>query len=147
MAAPRFAMTVVTLGVGDFARSVAFYEALGLKRKMRATGDAVAFFDAGNVVISLFRWDMLAEDANIPAAPRPEAFRGITLACNCRSEAEVDATLNHAVSIGATLLKPAHKTDYGGYSGYFADPDGHPWEVVIAPGLVPSEDGKVRLPD
>lgn len=147
MAAPKFAMTVVTLGVNDFARSVAFYEALGLTRKMRATGDVVAFFDAGNVVISLFRWDGLAQDANIPATSPSAGFRGITLACNCRSEAEVDAKLAYAVSIGATLLKPAHKTDYGGYSGYFADPDGHPWEVVIAPGLVPSEDGKVRLPD
>ena len=140
-------MTVVTLGVSDFARSVAFYEALGLTRKMRATGDAIAFFDAGNVVVSLFRWDMLAQDANIPPAPRPQGFRGITLACNCLSESEVDAMLDYAIRVGATLLKPAHKTDYGGYSGYFADPDGHPWEVVIAPGLVPAEDGRVRLPD
>jgi hypothetical protein len=147
MPTPKFAMTVVTLGVSDFARSVAFYEALGLTRKMRATGDKVAFFDAGNVVLSLFRWDMLAEDAAIAAAPRPQTFRGVTLACNCRSEAEVDIALDHAVSIGAKMLKPAHKTDYGGYSGYFADPDGHPWEVVMAPGLIPSADGKLMLPD
>jgi predicted lactoylglutathione lyase len=147
MRKPEFAMTVVTLGVTDFAGSVAFYEALGLTRRMRATGDAIAFFDAGNVVVALFRWGMLAEDAGIPANPRPQAFRGMTLACNCCSEAEVDAMLAHAISVGATSLKAAHKTDYGGYSGYFADPNGHPWEVVFVPGLVPAADGKVRLPD
>jgi predicted lactoylglutathione lyase len=147
MPSPKFAMTVVTLGVSDFTRSVSFYEALGLKRKFRATGDAVAFFDAGNVIVSLFRWDELADDAKIVAAPRPQAFRGITLACNCNSKAEVDALLDHAVGIGAVLLKSAHKTNYGGYSGYFADPDGHPWEVVVAPGLTLGADGKITLPD
>lgn len=147
MQPPKFGLTVVTLGVSDFARSVRFYEALGLKRKLRATGDKVAFFDAGPVVLALFRWEMLAEDAAIAAEPRPQGFRGTTLACNCRSEAEVDALLDHAVSVGGKRLKPAHRTDYGGYSGYFADPDGHPWEVVIAPGLMPSADGKLSLAD
>jgi predicted lactoylglutathione lyase len=143
----KFALSVVTLGVTDFARSVRFYEELGLKRKMRATGDQIAFFEAGPVVVALFRWDELAADAMIAAQPRPAAFRGMTLACNCRSEAEVDATLAHAISIGATLLKPAQKTDYGGYCGYFTDPDGHPWEAVIAPGLVPDAEGRIVLPD
>jgi catechol 2,3-dioxygenase-like lactoylglutathione lyase family enzyme len=146
MQPPKFAITVVTLGVTDFARSVHFYEALGLERKMRATGDQIAFFDASGVVFALFRWDDLAADALLPAQPRPQAFRGMTLACNCRSEAEVDAALAHALSIGATLLKPAQKTDYGGYCAYFADPDGHPWEVVVAPELIPSEDGRIKLP-
>jgi catechol 2,3-dioxygenase-like lactoylglutathione lyase family enzyme len=142
-----FVLTAVTLGVSDFARSVAFYEALGMTRKFKATGDAVAFFDAGGVVLALFRWDMLAADANLAETPRPGAFRGVTLARNCRTETEVDAVLAHAVAIGATLIKPAHKTDYGGYSGYFADPDGHPWEVVIAPGFSVLPDGRVTLPE
>jgi predicted lactoylglutathione lyase len=142
-----FVLTVVTLGVSDFARSVRFYEALGLTRKMRATGDAVAFFDAGGVVLALYRWDLLAEDACLPDSPRPQTFRGITLARNYRSDAEVDEALAHAVRIGATLLKPAQKTSYGGYSGYFADPDGHAWEVVRAPGMTFTPDGRLILPD
>jgi catechol 2,3-dioxygenase-like lactoylglutathione lyase family enzyme len=143
----RFGLTVVTLGISDFDRSVRFYEALGLTRKMKETADQIAFFDAGSVIVALFRWDDLAADAQLPAAPRPQAFRGMTLACNCRSEAEVDEVVAHALSVGATLLKPAQRTDYGGYCAYFADPDGHPWEAVIAPGLVPDADGRIALPE
>jgi hypothetical protein len=142
---PRF--TVVTLGVGDMRTSIAFYEALGFARKFRATGEAVAFFDTGATVIGLFPWDQLAQDVTLPENPRPNAFRGMTLAWNCNSAEEVDAVLDFAVSKGAELLKPAHKTDYGGYSGYFADPDGHPWEVVIAPNIEVGEDRRVYLPD
>jgi catechol 2,3-dioxygenase-like lactoylglutathione lyase family enzyme len=142
-----FALNAVTLGVTDFARSVRFYEALGLKRKMRATGDAIAFFDAGGLVLALFAWTMLAEDAALADEPRPQAFRGTTLARMCRSDAEVDAVMAHALSIGARLLKAAHHTSFGGYSGYFADPDGHPWEAVRAPGFSFAEDGRVILPE
>jgi hypothetical protein len=142
-----FVLNVVTLGVSDFHRSVRFYEALGFRRRMRATGDEIAFFDAGGVVLALYRWHMLAEDAALPDEPRPEAFRGTTLARNCRSEAEVDAALAHALGVGGKLLKPAQRTSYGGYSGYFADPDGHAWEVVYVPKLVPSADGRLTLPD
>jgi uncharacterized protein len=144
---PVFALNVVTLGVNDFARSVGFYEALGLKRKMRATGDEIAFFDAGGVVLALFRWHLLARDAALSELPRPQAFRGTTLARMCRSDAEVDARMQHALSIGARLLKVAHRSPFGGYSGYFADPDGHPWEVVRAPGFSFTDDGRVTLPD
>ena len=143
----QFGLNVVTLGVHDFATSVRFYEALGLTRKMRATGDAIAFFDAGGVVLALFPWHLLAEDAMLPHLPRPAAFRGITLACMCRSDAEVDLLMKRAVDIGARLLKPAQHTSFGGYSGYFADPDGHTWEVVRAPGFSITDDGRVMLPD
>src|ERR1700682_4759998 len=95
-----FALNAVTLGVTDFARSVRFYEELGLERKMKATGDEIAFFDAGGLVLALFRWSALAEDAALPEFPRPPAFRGSTLARMCRSDAEVDAVMAHAVSIG-----------------------------------------------
>jgi len=142
---PRF--TVITLGVADMRTSIAFYEALGFERKFRATGEAVAFFDTGATVIGLFPWDQLAVDANLPDQPRPQAFRGVTLAWNCNSAEEVDAVLDFAVSKGAALLKGAKTTDYGGYSGYFADPDGHPWEVVVAPGLEVGDDRRVHLPD
>src|SRR5215475_3688059 len=106
---PRF--TVVTLGVSDMRASIAFYEALGFARKFRATGEAVAFFDTGATVIGLFPWDQLAQDAMLPEHPRPEAFRGVTLAWNCRSAEEVDEVIKFAISKGAQLMKPAHKTD------------------------------------
>jgi len=140
-------LTVVTLGVSDMRASIAFYEALGFARKFRATGEAVAFFDAGGIVLGLFPWDQLAQDATLPDHPRPNTFRGTTLAWNCRSVEEVEAVLEFAISKGASMLKPAHTTDYGGYSGYFADPDGHPWEVVVAPGIEVGEDRRVHLPD
>ena len=140
-------LTVVTLGVADMPRSIAFYESLGFKRKMRATGDEVAFFDTGASVLALYPWDKLAADAKLPDRPTPTAFRGITLAWNCSSAAEVVMVLTHALQQGAKLLKGAHQTSYGGYSGYFADPDHHPWEVVVAPGIEVTGDGRVTLPD
>jgi catechol 2,3-dioxygenase-like lactoylglutathione lyase family enzyme len=142
---PRF--TVVTLGVGDMRRSIAFYEALGFARKFRATGEMVAFFDTGGTVLGLFPWEQLAQDTTLSDQPRPAAFRGITLAWNCNSTGEVDTVLEFAIANGASLLKPAHTTDYGGYSGYFTDPDGHPWEVVVAPSIEIGEDRRVHLPD
>jgi catechol 2,3-dioxygenase-like lactoylglutathione lyase family enzyme len=145
--APAFGLNVVTFGVDDLGRSVRFYEALGLKRKMRAAGDEIAFFDAGGVVLALFRWHTLAADAALRELPRPQPFRGTSLASMCRSDADVDARMEHALGIGARLLKISHATPVGGYSGYFADPDGHPWEVVRAPGFSFTEDGRVMLLD
>jgi uncharacterized glyoxalase superfamily protein PhnB len=107
----------------------------------------VAFFDTGGTALGLFPWDQLAQDVTLPEHPRPQAFRGATLAWNCRTAEEVDAVLDFAVARGASLLKPAHDTDYGGYSGYFADPDGHPWEVVVAPGIGVGEDRRIHLPN
>jgi catechol 2,3-dioxygenase-like lactoylglutathione lyase family enzyme len=145
--APAARLTMVTLGVSNMRASIAFYEALGFTRKFKATGEAVAFFETGGTAIGLFPWDQLAQDVTLPERPRPQAFRGMTLAWNCNSPEEVDAVLDFAIFKGASLLKPAHKTDYGGYSGYFADPDNHPWEVVVAPGIVVGEDRRIRLPD
>jgi catechol 2,3-dioxygenase-like lactoylglutathione lyase family enzyme len=122
---------------------VRFYGELGLPAKM--TGDEVAFFDAGGVVLALFRWEVLAANAGLPDAPRPQAFRGAALARTCRSDADVDVTLAHALRIGARLLKPARRTSLGGYSGFFADPDGHPWEVAWNPGWTVAADGSIRL--
>jgi uncharacterized protein len=142
---PRF--TVITLGVADMRASIAFYEALGFVRKYRATGEVVAFFDTGGTVIGLFPWDQLAQDVTLPDNPRPQAFRGVTLAWNCRTHEEVDQVIDFAIAKGASLLKLPHETDYGGYSGYFADPDGHPWEVVVAPNIEVGADRRVHLPD
>jgi predicted lactoylglutathione lyase len=145
--APAARLTMITLGVSNMRASIAFYEALGFTRKFKVTGEAVAFFETGGTAIGLFPWDQLAQDVTLPEHPRPQAFRGITLAWNCNSPEDVDEVLDFAISKGAKLLKSAHKTDYGGYSGYFADPDNHPWEVVVAPGIDVDEDRRIRLPD
>ena len=140
-------LTVITLGVSNMRASIAFYEALGFVRKLRETGEAVAFFETGATVIGLFPWNQLAHDVTLAEKPRPWTFRGMTLAWNCGSLEEVDQVLDFAISKGASLLKPAHKTEYGGYSGYFADPDNHPWEVVVAPGIEVGDDRRVHLVD
>jgi catechol 2,3-dioxygenase-like lactoylglutathione lyase family enzyme len=147
LSSPTPRLTVVTLGVSEMRASIAFYEALGFIRKFRATGEAVAFFDTGGSVLGLYPWDELARDALLAGRPRPDSFRGVTLAWNCRSAAEVDEVLAFAVSAGASLLKRAEATDYGGYAGYFADPDGHVWEAVVAPGIDVGADERVHLPD
>lgn len=143
--APIPRLTFITLGVRDIRASIAFYDALGFSRRLKATGEAVAFFDTGGPVLGLFPWDQLAADAKIADQPRPSTFRGVTLAWNCATREEVDAVLAFAVDKGAARLKAAHETDYGGYSGYFADPDGHPWEVVVAPGIEVGDDRRVHL--
>jgi catechol 2,3-dioxygenase-like lactoylglutathione lyase family enzyme len=140
-------LTVVTLGVRDFDASLRFYEALGFPRRLRSTGDEVAFLDAGGVVLGLFRWDDLAQDAALASRPIPTGFRGTTLAWNCASRAEVDLAFAHALAAGASPLKAVQETSWGGYSGYFADPDGHPWEVVHAPVFAFSPAGQLVLPD
>lgn len=142
---PRF--TVITLGAADMRRAIAFYTALGFERRMKQTGEEVAFFATGASVIALWSWNKLAADAGISQAPQTSAFRGATLAWNCNSREEVDAVMAHALAAGAELRLAAGATDYGGYRGYFADPDGHLWEVVTAPGMTVDADGRLPVPD
>jgi predicted lactoylglutathione lyase len=141
------ALTVITLGVSDMGASIRFYEALGFERRMKATGEDVAFFAAGGVVLGLWSWDSLAADAGLPGSPRPEVFRGTTLAWNCATPEQVDTAFAHALKVGGRSLVTPEKTFYGGYRGYFTDPEGHVWEVVQAPGIVVTPDGRVTLPD
>jgi hypothetical protein len=143
--APR--ISLVTLGVADLARARAFYvEGLGF-RASSAGNEHVVFLDAGGVVLSLYGRAALAEDACLPLAREEGAgFGGIALAWNQASEADVDATIARAVAAGARLLKPAQKVFWGGYSGYFADLDGHPWEVAFNPHWKLDADGAVVLP-
>ncbi|APE32358.1 glyoxalase [Halomonas aestuarii] len=125
---PRISM--ITLGVSDLARAIRFYEqGLGLPR--RDSPPEVAFFPLNGSWLGLYGRNALAEDAGVPA--EGSGFSGVTLAHNLGSEAEVDALLAQAVAAGATLVKPAQKVFWGGYSGYFADPDGHLWEVAYNP--------------
>ena len=145
LAVPVPRLTVITLGVNDIRASIAFYDALGFARRLKASGEDVAFYDTGGPVLALYPWDLLAADAVLQDAPRPSTFRGMTLAWNCRTREEVDQVLAFAIGNGASLLKAAQETHYGGYSGYFADPDGHAWEVVVAPGIEVGEDRRVHL--
>jgi predicted lactoylglutathione lyase len=145
--AHRPRMTAITLGVRDPSASARFYEALGFIRKFRATGDEIAFIDAGGVVLALWDWQKLANDAQLSAEAAPTTFRGSTLAWNCRTDDEVDAAFARALAAGAKALRRPEQTDYGGYRGYFGDPDGHVWEVVRAPGFKFDASGALILPD
>jgi uncharacterized protein len=138
-------VSIITLGVADLDRSRAFYERLGWKRSM-AQSEGVAFFQAGGMALALYPRAELAKDANVVDGTAAN-FSGFTLAYNARSREEVDAVLAEAVAAGATLLKPAKHAFWGGYSGYFADPDGFAWEVAWNPHFALAADGSLRLPD
>ncbi len=136
-------LSLVTLGVADVARARAFYEALGFTASS-ASNDDVTFFQAGGMGLALYGRAALAEDAHVPDS-RP-GFSGLTLAYNALSEADVDRLIAHAVSSGGRLVKAAQKVFWGGYSGYFADPDGHLWEVAHNPFFPLDEKGQLTLP-
>jgi catechol 2,3-dioxygenase-like lactoylglutathione lyase family enzyme len=134
-------LSLVTLGVADLDRSRRFYEALGWRR--HGAHAEVVFFQAGGMVLALWSRQLLAADAHVPA--EGSGFAGIALAYNTRSREEVDAVLDEARAAGATIPKPAEDASWGGYTGYFADPDGHLWEVAWNPDWTIAEDGSVRL--
>ena len=136
-------ISLLTLGVSDLTRSMAFYEKLGSKPSP-AGNEHVAFFQAGAMALGLYGRAALAEDAHLPA--QGSGFGGVTIAYKARSKAEVDAVFAEAVAAGAKALKKPVDVFWGGYSGYFADPDGHPWEVAWNPGFTLDADGALRLP-
>ncbi|WP_344622006.1 VOC family protein [Kitasatospora arboriphila] len=137
-------ISIVTLGVTDLGRSTAFYEALGWRRSA-ASSPEIVWFRTADSVLGLFPADELAADAGVPAVGEP-SFRGVTLAVNLESTAKVDAALTTAVAAGATVVKPPAATSWGGYSGYFEDPDGHLWELAHNPFFPFTEDGSLDLP-
>jgi predicted lactoylglutathione lyase len=143
---PQAVLSLVTLGVSDLNRSIAFYEALGFARKSQAA-DGVGFFQAGACAIAVFPSQELAKDANIGFKDLSPAFRGVSLAWNCRSRTEVDAAIDRAFRAGATIQKSAEDVFWGGYSGYFFDPDGHLWEVAYNPHFPLTDDGRLQLPN
>jgi catechol 2,3-dioxygenase-like lactoylglutathione lyase family enzyme len=138
-------LSIVTLGVDDLPRSVAFYEALGWERSAASQEGVIVWFRMVGSVLGLYGSTSLAEDANLPAEPRAP-FGGITLAVNVDREAEVQPALDAAQAAGGTILKPATRAEWGGLSGYFADPDGHPWEVAWNPSFGFHVDGTLDLP-
>jgi hypothetical protein len=134
-------LTLITLGVADLARARAFYEALGWKTGA-GPDDDVVFFQAGDLVVALWSRESLAEDSGVADTG---GWGGVTLAHNVRSPAEVDAVIAEAEAAGAAIPRRGAETFWGGYSGIFVDPDGHPWEVAHNPRWELTETGAVRL--
>jgi predicted lactoylglutathione lyase len=137
-------VSIVTLGVTDLERSRGFYERLGWRQSM-AKAQGVVFFQAGGMAVALYPRQELAKDANV--APDGDGFAGMTLAFNARTRQDVDSVLAEAKAAGAAILKPAQDVFWGGYSGYFSDPDGFLWEVAWNPFFPIAEDGTIRIPD
>ncbi len=134
-------VSLITLGVTDLARARAFYEALGWTTRA-APDDDVAFFQAGGMVVALWSREQLGEDSCVTDGG---GWGGITLAHNVSSSDEVDAVIEEARAAGATIGRPGAETFWGGYSGLFVDPDGHPWEVAHNPHWTIGPDGSVTL--
>ncbi|HEY7477084.1 MAG TPA: VOC family protein [Actinomycetota bacterium] len=135
---------LVTLGVTDLARSAAFYEALGWERASSSIPGVIQWFQTADANLGLFPLDELAADAGVP--PERGAFPGITLAINVSTPEEVAPALAAAEAAGATAVKPATQADWGGVSGYFADPDGYLWEVAYNPAFPLDEQGRLHIP-
>jgi predicted lactoylglutathione lyase len=134
-------LTCITLGVADLARARAFYEPLGWTSPSVPGGDIV-FFQAGGMIVALWDRDELAKDSGVTDGG---GWGGVTLAHNVRSPAEVDKVIDAARAAGATIPRAGAATSWGGYSGIFIDPDGHPWEVAHNPGWPIAADGSVSL--
>lgn len=137
-------VSLITLGVDDLGRARRFYEqGLGwVAAEAPEGGEGVVFYQLPGIAVALFGRDDLAEDCRHPIDGR---FSGITIAINQRTEADVDAVLAQAAAAGATILKPAERVFWGGYSGYFADLDGHVWEVALNPAWTINDDGTLTI--
>ena len=138
-------VSLATLGVEDVARSTAFYQGLGWPLSVASVPGEVSFFDTAGALLALYGRDALARDAGLEPAPAG-AFSGASLAINLEGRAEVDSTFERVVTAGGEIVKPPAATDWGGYSGYFSDPDGHLWEVAHNPAWPIGPDGRPTLP-
>ena len=137
-------LSVVTLGAADISRSKAFYsKTLGWTPFFEA--EDTVFFDLGGIVLGLYAHKGLSEDMKRNLMAAPEAYRDFALAHNVRSEAEVDAAFAKLKAAGAAILKEPERAPWGGYCGYFADPDGHPWEIAFNPAWPISGDGRLQV--
>jgi hypothetical protein len=134
-------LSLVTLGVADLARARAFYKALGWASGA-APADDVVFFQTGGMILALWGRDQLAGDSGVDDSG---GWGGVTLALNVRSPAEVDAVIAEARAAGARIARAGAETFWGGYSGVFVDPDGHPWEVAHNPHWTIADDGSTLL--
>lgn len=138
-------INIVTLGVSDISTATNFYQALGWNKSESQSNDDVSFFQLDNLVLAMYGLQGLREDAcikddlGVPGA--------VTLAINLPGEADVNRFLKNITKVGGTVIKPAEKAFWGGYSGYFADPDGHRWEVAYNPFFPLDDNGMIQLPD
>jgi uncharacterized protein len=141
-------VSLITLGVADLDRAKAFYEALGWRGQ---EVEATVFFQTGGSAVVLWGRDKVADDAGVDDSavdgPASDGFGGMTLAHNVRSRAEVDKVMGEAAAAGAQVTNQPAETFYGGYAGFFRDPDGHVWEIAHNPGFTLEPDGSVVLPD
>jgi catechol 2,3-dioxygenase-like lactoylglutathione lyase family enzyme len=138
-------ITLITLGVRDLDRALRFYrDGLGWPVSSASVAGEVAFLRSHGAVLALYPRDLLAIDAHLPA--EGSGFGGIALAHNVHQRADVDTILAQAMAAGGSILKPAVEAEWGGYHGYFADPDGFPWEIAWNPGFPFAPDGSLDLP-
>jgi uncharacterized protein len=135
-------LTLITLGVADHSVARAFYERLGWRVALEV--EETVFFQAGRLVVSLWSRGKLAQDCGVTDEG---GWGGVALAHNVRSEGEVDKVIEDARAAGATITKEPSRTPWGGYTGVFTDPDGHPWEVAYNPGFELMDDGSLRVPE
>lgn len=138
--------SIVTLGVADLERSARFYRDLGWEQR-GDLADGITWFRTSGSWVGIFGHEALAEDAQLEATPQDQlpAYRGITLGINLASPDAVDQAFVRVVEAGGRVVKPAGATPWGGYSGYFADPDGHLWEIAHAPGFPIDEHGRIEI--
>ena len=136
-------ISLVTLGVADLTRARTFYERLGWQGQ---EVEETVFFQAGGIALVLWGRDKVADDAGLEDGGT-DGFGGITLAHNVRSRVEVDEVLEQAASAGAEIIRAARETFYGGYAGFFTDPDGHVWEIAYNPGFALDRVGAITIPD
>lgn len=139
----RQKLNLITLGVKDMKKSLSFYENLGWK-KSSASIEQLPLFSLGGIILSLYQRDKLAEDADVDSIG--SGFSGITLSINTRSEKEVEEILDEVKNLGGKITKPAQKAFWGGYHGYFKDPDGHLFEVAFNPFWEMDENDNIKLP-
>ena len=135
-------ISIITLGVADVARSTSFYESLGWA-KSSASMPTITFFEMQGSVLGLYEWSALADDAQVP--DEGSGFRGVTLAMNLASVAEVDEVFAEWVAAGATPRVQPHTAFWGGHSSYVADPDGHLWEIAHNPYARIDDDGRLVM--
>ena len=138
-------ISIVTLGVRDLDRSRAFYEALGWELASSSMPEEIVWFRTADSYLGLFGFDALAQDANVEPGSG-QGFNGVTLAICMESEHAVSDAFDQARALGATVLKDPVRAEWGGFSGYIADPDGYAWEIAYNPNFPVGEDGRITIP-